>query len=194
MYIEKTILLPTDDLLLADTIMDSYLHEQRKVLLVVLGDDMAARRLVESADRWAGIMTDPRWVIWVRNRSHIATLANDLKDPQHLVSNWDNVLAFSVSLSDNICDVIGYTTAYIKPLTIQKAYLRAEADSAATLPPMVVSRVVVSSSRSITLPPLVATTERSATPISDPVADNSTPPTTELPKKTSTKRNRKKPQ
>ena len=84
MYIEKTTPLPTDDIALADAILDCYLHEQQKVLFIVLGDDMYSRRLVEKADRWAGLIEEPRWLMWVRNRAHVKQLMVDIKDPNKL--------------------------------------------------------------------------------------------------------------
>ena len=150
MYIEKTTPLPTDDIALADAILDCYLHEQQKVLFIVLGDDMYSRRLVEKADRWAGLIEEPRWLMWVRNRAHVKQLMVDIKDPNKLIKNWDNVLAFTVSINDNICDVINNTTEEIKSSQIIKAYARAEANMpAVTTAPVIASRGVATS-RSIT--------------------------------------------
>lgn len=146
MYIEKTTPLPTDDLALADAILDCYLHEQQKILFIVLGDDMYSRRLVEKADRWAGLIEEPRWLMWVRNRAHVKQLMVDIKDPNKLIKNWDNVLAFTVSINDNICDVINNTTEEIKSSQIIKAYARAEANMpAVTTAPVIASRGVVTS-------------------------------------------------
>lgn len=156
MYIEKTTPLPSDDVALADAILDCYLHEQQKVLFIVLGDDLYARRLVEKADRWAGLIEEPRWVIWVRNRAQIVQLAADLKDPNKLIKNWDTVLAFTASINDNICDVIATTTDEIKASQIIRAYARAEANMPATLTTPTVSPVIASrgvTSRSVTPPP-----------------------------------------
>ena len=150
MYIEKTTPLPTDDIALADAILDCYLHEQQKVLFIVLGDDMYSRRLVEKADRWAGLIEEPRWLMWVRNRAHVKQLMVDIKDPNKLIKNWDNVLAFTVSINDNICDVINNTTEEIKSSQIIKAYARAEANiPTVTTAPVIASRGVATS-RSIT--------------------------------------------
>ena len=150
MYIEKTTPLPTDDIALADAILDCYLHEQQKVLFIVLGDDMYSRRLVQKADLWAGLIEEPRWLMWVRNRAHVKQLMVDIKDPNKLIKNWDNVLAFTVSINDNICDVINNTTEEIKSSQIIKAYARAEANMpAVTTAPVIASRGVATS-RSIT--------------------------------------------
>jgi hypothetical protein len=131
MYIKKTTLLPENDLQLADAIFDTYLHEHRKTLFVVLGDDEIARRLVEKADRWAGLLEEPRWVLWVRNKSQMPTLALELHDPNKLVTttNWDSVLGFTVSVNDNICEIIPYTTEEIRSTRIIRAYAKAEADN-----------------------------------------------------------------
>lgn len=154
MYIEKTTLLPNDDIALADAILDCYLHEQQKTLFIVLGDDMYSRRLVEKADRWAGLIEEPRWLIWIRNRAHVKQLVVDMKDPNKLVKDWNNVLAFTVSINDNICDVINNTTDEIKSSVIIKAYARAEANTpATTTAPVIASRGVVTS-RSITPLPM----------------------------------------
>lgn len=156
MYIEKTTPLPSDDVALADAILDCYLHEQQKVLFIVLGDDLYARRLVEKADRWAGLIEEPRWVIWVRNRTQIVQLAADLKDPNKLIKNWDTVLAFTASINDNICDVIATTTDEIKASQIIRAYARAEANTPATLTTPIASPVIASRG---------LTTSRSVAPI-----------------------------
>ena len=153
MYIEKTTPLPTDDIALADAILDCYLREQQKVLFIVLGDDMYSRRLVEKADRWAGLIEEPRWLIWARNRAHVKQLVTDLKDPNKLVKDWNNVLAFTVSINDNICDVINNTTEDIKSSVIIKAYARAEANTpATTTAPVIASRGVVTSRSATPLP------------------------------------------
>ena len=60
------------------------------------------------------------------------------------------MLAFTVSINDNICDVINNTTEEIKSSQIIKAYARAEANMpAVTTAPVIASRGVATS-RSIT--------------------------------------------
>lgn len=178
MYIKKTTLLPENDLQLADAIFDTYLHEHRKTLFVVLGDDEVARRLVEKADRWAGLLEEPRWVLWVRNKSHIHTLALELHDPNQLIAttNWDSVLGFTVSVNDNICELIPYTAEEVRSTRIIRAYAKAEADNLKSTTTTVAQAVSPVRSRGLELPSSDNSNNQETSTTTQPIKAKSTKP------------------
>lgn len=96
------------------------------VLFVVLGNGPEAASLAESANRFAGLPDDPRWVFWAQHpgvlQATIASLplaegvaAPDLNTPDR---------AFVVSFSNVICDVIRAGDPAPRATRIFKAYTK----------------------------------------------------------------------
>ena len=98
------------------------------VLFVVLGDSPEAASLAESANRFAGLPEEHRWVFWAKNPGALQTtvagldLAEDVAAPD--LSAPDR--AFVLSFSNVICDVIRATDPPPRSSRIFKAYTNGE--------------------------------------------------------------------
>lgn len=103
MEIKKTFILPSDDLKLSLAIFENYLQNLDSPLLVVIGDDELARAVVLTADLAAHRSREARWVVWTRNLEHTEKLSSRVKDTEKLVTDWDEVLAFSVNRRRTVC-------------------------------------------------------------------------------------------
>ena len=68
-----------------------------QVLLVVLDNTSDAEQTAILANKMAGEMDEPRWVIWIRRQDQIQEHLDQISDPQNLANDWDAVLAFSLS-------------------------------------------------------------------------------------------------
>ncbi|HRI26483.1 MAG TPA: hypothetical protein PK239_07110 [Chitinophagales bacterium] len=107
MYLEKVLILPTDDAALACEMLRSYIKQSKKILMIVLGDDTRARNAVSVADRAAGIVSDPRWVVWVRSRKAAKAALQELKILESsMLKDWQKVLVLSVNFKATICGVV----------------------------------------------------------------------------------------
>jgi hypothetical protein len=73
---------------------------------VVLGDGEDAQTVVQRADNLTGQQTDPRWVIWARNPKLIEDDLRALKNSKRIVDKLDTAYGFSLSLADEVRDVI----------------------------------------------------------------------------------------
>jgi len=140
MHLEKTLILPTDDAQLAAALLRDYLATIKKILFVAIGDDKRTRDTVLKADKLAGKIEDPRWVVWVRSRKCAKAALQELKLlDAALLTNWAKVLAVSVNFKNTVCDVVSNET---DPnfTRIFEAFARSEAnpdkEGAATVPPV----------------------------------------------------------
>jgi len=127
MEIRKTTILPTDSKSLARRIFADLVNEQPYVLFVVLGKDKVAETLVQRASRLAGKEEEPRHVVWARRPEQISEEIAALKGDETLKSSLADALAFTLSLSDAIADVIGKNEPEPDLVRIFKAFAKAEA-------------------------------------------------------------------
>ena len=127
----KVITLPTGNPLAAQKKFQEWLDKIDKVLFIVLGDTNIAKNTVEKADViTGGQLNEPRWVIHAPVREDILNMLKTIKDPEEKIINkdWDKVLAFSLSLTDNIRDMIVRDGTEPKRVRIMRAFLEAEVD------------------------------------------------------------------
>jgi len=123
MELLKTTILPTDDKALALKLFKHAVYDTPRVLLVVVGTGAAQDSLVQRADKLAGKPDDPRWVIWARDPSAIKKEVGKFKGQQVSLAQ---TRAFSLSLTDTVCDVIGTAEPEPDLVRILQAYLKAE--------------------------------------------------------------------
>ncbi|MEM7306051.1 MAG: hypothetical protein AAF682_05240 [Planctomycetota bacterium] len=139
-----TTILPTDDDLLAREFFNRLVDEEPKVLFVVLGRTDSALKAFERAERLAG-NPDSTWrhVVWARFPEQIAERTRRLQVPDPLVDVRsggdllgaeaadgkfpDHVLAFALSMEDDVCDVIEETDHAPSFLRIFRSFVKAEA-------------------------------------------------------------------
>lgn len=140
MHLEKTLILPTDDAQLSSALLRDYLGTIKKILFIAIGDDKRTRDTVLKADKLAGKMEDPRWVVWVRSRSKAKSALQEMKllDATTL-KDWSKVLALSVNFKNTVCDVLG-NEADPNFTRIFEAYAKSEAnpdkEGSTTVPPI----------------------------------------------------------
>ena len=97
---QKTLFIPSDNGMFAQKTFQEALEKLDQVLLVVLDTTSEAEQTAILANKMAGEMDEPRWVIWVRRPDQIQEHLDQLSDPQSLINDWDSVLAFSLSRAD----------------------------------------------------------------------------------------------
>ncbi len=141
MELINTIILPSDDQSLSKDIFTHYVHNEARVLLVVLGKDDEAKALVEKAAKLTGSAGGPRVVIWARKPTQIDEETAELThgpsvlaavppdDDRSELGKFDpKVRAFALSLDDEIRDVIK-TDEPVNFLRAFTAFAKAEAAS-----------------------------------------------------------------
>ena len=107
MLLLKTLILPTDDSELACTLLREYLNNSKYVLFVVMGDDSKARDTVALADRKAGKIEEPQWVVWVRNPKMAKPALEEMKlSDANLLKDWNKTLAVCANPKATICFVL----------------------------------------------------------------------------------------
>lgn len=124
MPLNKTTILPTDDDELATRILKELIHEEPKVLLLVLGAGKASEQFATRADKLAGAEKEPRWVVWIRNPDAVQDTLDALSVNGKLEKKLKNAHGLALSLVDEICDVIEDANPSL--VRILAAYLRAE--------------------------------------------------------------------
>jgi len=122
----KTTILPTDNKVLALRMFRQLVNERPHVLMVVNGRDPEAETFVQRADRLAGTLQDPRWVVWARKPEQIADEVNGLKGPPAMHSEIADSRGFSLSLADEIRDVIAKNDPVPDLVRILEAFAKAE--------------------------------------------------------------------
>jgi hypothetical protein len=106
MFLRKTTILPADDAELAVRLFREVVHNYPYHVFVVLpGRD--AETVVQRADNLTGQQADPRWVIWARAPKLIEAELDTLKNSDRLKGRLATAHGFSLSLSDEVRDVIG---------------------------------------------------------------------------------------
>ena len=128
MELLKTTILPSDEKQLAISMFKQLIFEKPYIILVVLGKGSEAETFVQRADRLTFEMNDPRWVVWARKPEQIEDfIKNELKDPENLLDNIQNLRGFCLSLTDQIRDVIKISEPVPSFMRIDEAFTNAEA-------------------------------------------------------------------
>ena len=94
---QKTLFIPSDNGMFAQKTFQEAMDKMDQVLLVVLDNTSDAEQTAILANKMAGEMDEPRWVIWIRRQDQIQEHLDQISDPQNLANDWDAVLAFSLS-------------------------------------------------------------------------------------------------
>jgi len=126
MELLKTTILPTDEKKLALHIFRQLIFEKPHVILVVCGRGPDAETFVQRADRLTFSEKDPRWVVWARKPEQIKEVIDQLKDPQGLRDTLRDSRGFSLSLTDELRDVILGSEPVPSLMRIDKAFTKAE--------------------------------------------------------------------
>lgn len=129
MELLKTTILPTDEKKLALRIFRHLIFEKPHVILVVLGRGPEAETFVQRADRLTFEEKDPRWVVWARKPEQIEEVVNELNDPDNLLDGLQSLRGFSLSLTDEVRDVILVSEPVPSLMRIDKAFTKAEKKS-----------------------------------------------------------------
>ena len=129
MELLKTTILPTDDKDLAMRMFRELIFEKPAVLMVVRGRDADAETFVQRADRLAGEEIDPRWVVWVRKPEQVEEVVQELKRTAELLRKIPTSRGFSLSLADEVKDVIAGSEPVPSLVRILKAFTKAEKKS-----------------------------------------------------------------
>lgn len=103
-------------------------HDQPRSLFVVLGEGPLQEKLIERADGLAGAEDEWRWVVWARQPDHIKDAIKELKGANKL-ADLKGVVAFMLSLTDEVVDVIKLESDAPTLTRILKAYLKGEVKS-----------------------------------------------------------------
>lgn len=128
MKLDKTVIIPTTDIALAKTLFNSLIYEEDVLVVVVLGEDDKSTTAVQFADKRAKAVVAgfERKVAWIRNRDILKSEINKIEAGIKDISQEDllKVVAFSVSLSNKIADII-YTEDIIDFVRLDRAFLKA---------------------------------------------------------------------
>ena len=126
MSLFKTTILPTDSKKDAINMLSELIFDEPLVLFIVLGKGDAARRLVHRADKLTGTMHEPRWVVWARRPEQIEEVVALLQNNGQLVADYRAALAFSLSLSDTVRDLIMNSDPEPDMVRILESFVKAE--------------------------------------------------------------------
>lgn len=126
MMLRKTTILPTDDAALARSMFDDLVHNQPYYIFVALGTGPDAETVVQRADNLTGNPGDPRWVIWARHPQLIKDAVGKLHNSDRVLSKLGTARGFSLSLSDEVCNVIEGTEPVPSLTRILLAFSEAE--------------------------------------------------------------------
>ena len=113
MKLERTIIIPSEDITIAIDLFKSLVYEEDVLLLVVLGNDKNAREAVKRADLRAQAELEgfKRKVAWVLSKDLFkATLFKEVdffvENPNFSLERIDEIVVLSISPDDAIKDVI----------------------------------------------------------------------------------------
>ena len=126
MELLKTTILPTNESQLALLILRYLIFEKPYVILVVRGMDPNAETLVQRADQLAGDANDPRWVVWAKMPDQIEEVVNELRGSQDLLDKIQTSRGFSLSLTDEVRDVIVGSESVPDMVRVLEAFTKAE--------------------------------------------------------------------
>jgi hypothetical protein len=129
MELNKTIIIPSDDSVLAQQLFKSAIYDEDVLVLTVIGSDEKAINIVRKADKLAQLVTQgrKRKVLWIRDKEIIRKEIKALKIGQGRNFSIEDVLeasAFSVSLGDEVMDIIRQNE-YISFIRIDTCFSRA---------------------------------------------------------------------
>lgn len=122
----KTTILPVEDVALAKELFQRLIHEEAKILLIVLGSDMEAKTTVERASKLAGLDFEPHWVVWIRNPAPLEDDIMQLKGAQDAIADLSSTRLFALNFSDVVKDVIRIDEGIPDFTRIQLAWMNAE--------------------------------------------------------------------
>lgn len=126
MELFKTTILPTDNKELAVRMLRDLIFERPAVLMVVRGRDADAETFVQRADQLAFDEIDPRWVVWARKPEQIEEVVQELKGPANLLKEIPASRGFSLSLADEVKDVIAGSEPVPDLVRVDQAFTKAE--------------------------------------------------------------------
>lgn len=128
MKLDHTVIMPTKNRSLAQALFNSLIYEEDVLVMVVLGEDEIATLAVKYADKRANAVVAgfERKVAWIRDRNILKKEIKALPAGSQDISkeNLSNVIAFSVSLSNKVAEII-HTGETIDYVSIDHAFLKA---------------------------------------------------------------------
>ena len=127
MSLRKTTILPTDSGPLAVKLFKQWVYDEAAVLFVAQGASAEIERMVARADKLAGIPTDPRWVIWARKPELIQLAIDALTGKPALKKAIPGARGFSISIGDEVRDVVKVDEPEPDMARLFTAFVRAEA-------------------------------------------------------------------
>jgi len=104
MALEKTTILPTDNPTLAASMFRELVEDEPLRLFVVVGTDAAAEALIARVDKILRGSQIPRRAVWCRDFKLIENVVKDLTGQK--LPAPQNLLAFAISVTDEVRDVI----------------------------------------------------------------------------------------
>ena len=120
MTCEKITFLPPCDPELDRELLNELIHEERKVLMLVLGSSDDARILAERGNTSAGAINAPPWVVWIRAPETVDDVLAGLQDPRGLLV--EGALGIVLTFNDEIHTVF---TSLPSSLKILSAFVNA---------------------------------------------------------------------
>lgn len=113
MQLNRTIIISSEDSSIAKELYKNLVQEEDVILMVVLGNDEKAKKAAKYADARARVEIQgfKRKVAWVLNKTFFKEelypeVSLDKGESDFSIEKTDEIVAFSVSLSDTIKDVI----------------------------------------------------------------------------------------
>lgn len=120
MTCEKITFLPPCDPELDRELLNELIHEELKVLMLVLGSSDDARILAERGNKSAGAINEPFWVVWIRAPEAVDDVLAGLQDPRGLLV--EGALGIVLTFNDEIHTVF---TSLPSSLKILSAFVNA---------------------------------------------------------------------
>jgi hypothetical protein len=128
MTLDRTIIIPGDNVALARKLFDAIVYKEDVLVVVVLGEGSKAMQAVQSADKRAKVVVAgfERKVAWIRNRDILKKEIAALKPGAADLSKEDmsKVLAFSISLDNTVMHIV-HTNDEPNFLRMERAFLEA---------------------------------------------------------------------
>ena len=128
MELEKTTIIPMEDQQQAQELFKNAIAGENVLVMVVLGDDDAANRVVKEADRTAkeGVQMGERKVIWIKDKTFLEEEIKALNAGAVDISDEDltGIVAFSISRAKNVMCIIRNTDDVLE-LRVGSCFLEA---------------------------------------------------------------------
>ena len=122
---DKIISLPAGDPVEAKKLLKKAI-EDRKILIIVIGDTNIALDTVQRADRSTGGPTEPHFVVHAPVLEDVVDVLKTISDPKPFVTDWNDTLLAAVSVTDVIRDSIGRDGTLPRLTRLETAWMRAE--------------------------------------------------------------------